>query len=68
MVCAVVGSSVTVEHPSADWMELGGVELGSSGGIRNHNSQHVSVHVFDSTHVQVLTQLYMEVCIIHKFS
>jgi len=51
LVCAVVGYSVRVEHPSADRMELGG-----GGGIRNHNSQHVCVHVFYNLHVQVLTQ------------
>jgi len=42
LVYAVVGS-VRVEHPSVDRMELGG-----GGGIRNHNSQHVSVHVIDN--------------------
>jgi len=40
-VVAIGGSSVRVEYPNADRMELGG-----GGGIRNHNGQHVSV--FDS--------------------
>ena len=54
MVYAVVGSSVRVEHPSADRIELGG-----GGGIHNHNGQHVSVHVFDNPRVQVLTQHFL---------
>ena len=37
LVCTVVGSSVRVEHPSEDRIELGG-----GGGIHNHNGQHVS--------------------------
>jgi len=39
-VVEISGSSVRVEHASADRMELGG------GGICNHNCQHVSI--FDS--------------------
>ena len=58
MVYAVVGSSVRVEHLSADRMELGG-----GGGIRNHNGQHVSVHVFDNLRVQVLTQHFTSRCL-----
>ena len=37
-----------VEHPSADWTELGG-----GGGIRNHDEQHVSA--FDRLCIQLLS-------------
>jgi len=48
-VVAISGSSMPVEHPSADQMKLGG-----GGGIRNHNGQHVSI--FDSLCVEVVSR------------